>query len=188
MLPTSKGSGCSPLPDAQTSLDPFSTLDRALLRSPGHYEPMGCLCIYVLVCLFVCVFVCVSVSACVSLTSYACLYLSLCMFLCLLMCFHVSVCLSVSLWVVYMSVWLCVWGFIFVCLPVFMYNSRSITWADPQKERLPVHVYTPVTWVDQWYPVEHSLVVGFINPTKYHHTVFHPACVETREWGILGGE
>ena len=93
MLPTSKGSGCSPLPDAQTSLDPFSTLDRALLRSPGHYEPMGCLCIYVLVCLFVCVFVCVSVSACVSLTSYACfhmslcrLYLSACMFSCVCVC------------------------------------------------------------------------------------------------------
>ena len=104
MLHTSQRSGCSPLPAAQTSLDPFRTLVRALVRRPGDYEPMGCLCIYALVCLFVCVFVCVSVSACVSLTSYACLYVSLCVFVCLLVCFYVSVCLSVLLWVVYMSV------------------------------------------------------------------------------------
>ena len=50
--------------------------------------------------------------------------------------FHVSMCLSVSLWVVYMSVWLCVWECICVCLPVSMYSSTSITWADPQRERL----------------------------------------------------
>ena len=41
---------------------------------------MGCLHVYVLVCLFVNVFVCVSVCATMSLTSYACLYVSLCMF------------------------------------------------------------------------------------------------------------
>ena len=104
MLSTSKGSRCSPLPAAQTSLDPFRTLVRALLRRPGDYEPMGCLYIYVLVCLSVCVFVCVSVCACVSLTSYACFYVSLSMFMCLLVCFHVSVCLSLSLKVLYMSV------------------------------------------------------------------------------------
>ena len=108
MLHTSQGSGCNPLPAAQTPLDTFRTLVRALVRRPGDYEHSSCLHIYLLLCLFVYVFVrvfvCVSVSACVSLTSYACLYLSLCMFLCLLMCFHVSVCLSVSLWVVYMSV------------------------------------------------------------------------------------
>ena len=104
MLHTSQGSGCNPFPAAQTSLDPFRTLVRALFRRPGDYKPMGCLCIYVLVCLFVCV----SVWVCVSLTSYACFYVSLCMFICLLVCFHVSVCQSVSLWVVYMSVSLCV--------------------------------------------------------------------------------
>ena len=60
MLPTSKGSGCSPLPAAQTSLDPFRTLVRTFLRRPGDYEPMGCLHIYVFMCLFVYVFVCVS--------------------------------------------------------------------------------------------------------------------------------
>ena len=51
-----------------------------------------------------------------------------------------------------------------------MYGSGNITWADPQRERLPVHVYTPVAHVDQWYPAERSLVVGFIYPTKHHHT------------------
>ena len=79
MLPTSKGSGCSSLPAAQTSLYPFRTLIRAMLRRPGDYEPMGCLdisvlvCLFisVLVCLFVCVFACFFVCACVSVTSYA---------------------------------------------------------------------------------------------------------------------
>ena len=71
MLPTSKGSGCSILSAAQTSLVPFRTLVRAMIRRPGGYKSMGCLYISVLVCLFVCVFVCVSVCACVSLTSYA---------------------------------------------------------------------------------------------------------------------
>ena len=56
--------------------------------------------------------------------------------MCLLVCFHVFVCLSVSLWVVYMSVWLCVWECICMCLPVSMYSSGSITWAEPQRERL----------------------------------------------------
>ena len=73
MLHTSQGSGFSALPAAQTSLDPVRTLVRALVRKPGDYEPMGCLCIYVSVCLFVCVLVCVSVCASVSMTSYACL-------------------------------------------------------------------------------------------------------------------
>ena len=81
MLPTSKGSGYSPLPGTQTSLVPFRTLVRAMIRRPGGYKSMGCLYISVLVCLFVCVFVCVSVCACVSLTSYACFYVSLCMFM-----------------------------------------------------------------------------------------------------------
>ena len=81
MLHALQGSGYNPLPAAQTSLDPFRTLVRALLRRPGDYEPMGCLYIYVLVCLFLCVFVYVSVRVCVSLTSYACFYVSLCMFI-----------------------------------------------------------------------------------------------------------
>ena len=64
MLHTSQGSGCNPLPAAQTPLDTFRTLVRALVRRPGDYEPIGCLHIYLLVCLFIYVFVCVFV--CVS--------------------------------------------------------------------------------------------------------------------------
>ena len=70
-----------------------------------------------------------------------------------------------------------------MCLPVSMYSSRSITWADLRGRGLQVHVYIPVACVDQWYPVEHSLVIEFIHPTKHHHTTFHPACVESREGG-----
>jgi len=114
MLPTSKGSGCSPLPAAQTSLDPFRTLVRALLRRPGDYEPMGCLCIHVLVCLFVCVFLCVSV--CVSMTSYACFYVSLFMFICVCLC--VSMCLCVGL--CHCGWCICLWDYVsensFVCV------------------------------------------------------------------------
>ena len=132
MLPTSKGSGCSPLPAAQTSLDPFRTLVRALLRRPGDYEPMGCLCIYVLVCLSICVSEC----ACVSLTSYACfmclcvgLYVSACVFPCVC----VSVCVIVGgLYVcvtMCLRMHLCVYG----CVNVQIW---SITWADPQRVRL----------------------------------------------------
>ena len=95
MLHASQGSGCNSLPSAQTSPDPFSTLVRALVRSPGDYEPTGCLHIYLLVCLFVCVFICVSVSSCVSLTSYACLYVSLCMFICVCLCASMFLCVSV---------------------------------------------------------------------------------------------
>ena len=60
-----------------------------------------------------------------------------------------------------------------MCLPVSMYGSGSITWADPQRERLPVHVYSPVARMDQWHPAESYLVVGFIHPTKHHLTAFH---------------
>ena len=136
MLPTSKGSGCRPLSSAQTSLVPFRTLVRAMLRRPGDYEPMGRLCICVLVYLFVCVFVCVSVCACVSLTSYACFYVSLCRFICV--CLYVSKCLCVCLchcgWCICLCD--CVSENAFVCLPVSMYSSESITWGDPQSERL----------------------------------------------------
>ena len=72
-----------------------------------------------------------------------------------------------------------------MCLPVSMYGSGSITWADPQRERLPVHVYSPVARMDQWHPAESYLVVGFIHPTRHHHTAFRHACVERREGGSL---
>ena len=108
VLPASQVSRCSALPVAQTSLEPVRTLLWALVRRPGDYESMGCLCIYVLVCLFLYVFVCVSVGASVSLTSYSCLYVSLCMFICVCL-FFPCVCLSVCVVVdgVYVSVTIC---------------------------------------------------------------------------------
>ena len=104
MLHASQGSGCNSLPSAQTSPDPFSTLVRALVRSPGDYELTGCLHICLLVCLFVYVFVCVCVSACVSLTSYACLCMSLCMFIgvCLCVCMCLCVCLCCCEWCIFL--------------------------------------------------------------------------------------
>ena len=98
MLPTSKGSGCSPLPAAQTSPDTFRTLVRALVRRPAVIMNPW------IVCVSMCLYMCLYVSLCVfvSLTSCAYFYVSLCMFICV--CFCVSVCLSVLLWVVYMSV------------------------------------------------------------------------------------
>ena len=95
MLHTSQGSGCNPLPAAQTPLDTFRTLVRALVRRPGDYEHSSCLHIYLLLCLFVYVFVCVSNCAFVSLTSYACLYVFQCMFTCVCLC--VCMCLCVCL-------------------------------------------------------------------------------------------
>ena len=185
MLHASQGSGCNPLPAAQTSPDPFRTLVRALVRRLGDYEPMDCLCIYVLMCLFVCVFVCVSVSACVCLTSYACLYVSLCMFICICLC--VSMCLCVFLchcgWCICLCDWVSENAFVCVCLYPCTVAGASLgltLWG----RGFPVHVYIPVTHVDQWYP-ENSLVVRFIHPTKHHHTAFSPACVERREGGSL---
>ena len=51
-----------------------------------------------------------------------------------------------------------------------------------------VHVYTPVTCLGQWYPVELSLVVAFVHSTKHLHTALPPASVERREKGIFGGQ
>ena len=131
MLPTSKGSGCRPLPSAQSSLVSFRTLVRALVRMSGDYEPMACLHIYMLACLFVYVFACVSVCACVSLTSYACfLCVNVYAYMCLLVCFHMFVCLSLSLKVVYVCVTLCLRMRLCVSA-VSTYSSGSITWADP---------------------------------------------------------
>ena len=189
MLHASQGSGCSPLSAAESSLDPFRNLVRALVRRPGDYEPMGCLCIYVLVCLFVCVFVCVSVSACVSLTSYACFYVSLCRFICVCLC--VSMCLCVCLchcgWCICLCDCVSENAFVCVCLCPCTVVGASLG-LTLRGRGLPVHVYKPVTHLDQWYPVELSLVVAVVHPTKHHHTALPLVSVERSEGGILGGQ
>ena len=108
-----------------------------------------------------------------SLTSYTCLYVSL--FMCLLVCFHVPVCLSGSLWVMYMSVSLCVWEYICVCLPVSMYRYGASLGLTLRRRDLQVHVFTPVSRLDQWYSVECFLVVGFVHTTKI--TIFPFPCI-----------
>ena len=51
----------------------------------------------------------------------------------------------------------------------------------------PVHVYNPVACLDQWYPVELSLIAAVVHPTKHHQTALPIVSVERTEWGILGG-
>ena len=136
--------------------------------------------------MFVCVFVCVSVSACVSLTSYACLYVSLCMFFCVCLC--VSMCLCVCLchcgWCICLCD--CVSENAFVCFCLCPCTVAGASLGLTLRGRgLPVHVYTPVTRMDQWYSVEHSLIVDSVHPSKHHHTAFRPACVERRGGGSL---
>ena len=145
---------------------------------------MGCLCIYVLVCLFVCVFVCVSVCACVSLTSYACFYVSLCMFICVCLCVSICLCVCVVEGGVYVCVTVCLRMHLCVCLcPCTVVGASlglTLRWRG-----LPVHVYTPVACFHQWYPVELSLVVAVVRPTKHHHTALPLVSVERREGGPL---
>ena len=193
MLHAPQGSGCNPLPAAQTSPDPFRSLVRALVRRPGDYEPIDYLHIYLLVCLFVyvfvCVFVCVSVSASVSLTSYACLYVFLCMFLCVCLC--VSMCLCVCLcccgWCICLCDCVSENAFVCVCLCPCTVVGASLG-LTLRRRGLPVHVYNPVFRLDQWYPVELSLVIAVVHPTKHHHTALLLISVERREGGILGGQ
>ena len=189
MLSTSKGSRCSPLLATRTSLDPFRTLVRALLRRPGDYEPMGCLCIYVLVCLSVCVFVCVSVSSCVSLTSCACFYVSLCMLICVCLCVSkgLCVCLCHCGWCICLCDCVSENAFVCVCLCPCTVAGASLG-LTLRGRGLPVHVYNPVTRLDQWYPVELSLVVAVVHPTKHHHTALPLFSVERSEEVILGGQ
>ena len=53
---------------------------------------------------------------------------------------------------------------------------------------LPVHVYNPVARLDQWYPVELSLIAAVVHPTKHHLTALPLVSVERGEGVILGGQ
>ena len=102
-----------------------------------------CLCLYV----FACVFPCVCVSVCV-VAGGVYVYVTMCLTVHLCVC----ACVHVQMW--------------------------SISWADPQRESLrgrglPVHVYRPVSRLDQWYSVECSLVVGLSTPPKITTLPFH---------------
>ena len=120
----------------------------------------------------------------VSLTSYACLYVSLCMFICVCLCVFICLCVCLCRFGWCICLCDCVPENAFVCVCLCPCTVAGASLGLTLRGRcLPVHVYTPVTRVDQWYPVEHSLVGGFIHPTKHHHTAFCPAGIERREGG-----
>ena len=110
------------------------------------------------------------------------LYVSACVFPC--------VCVSVSVFVggVYVCVTVCLRMHLCVCLcPCTVVGASlglTLRWRG-----LPVHVYTPVTRSDQWYPFELSFVVAVVHPTKHHHTALLFVSVERSGGGaILGGQ
>ena len=116
---------------------------------------------------------------------FMCLCVGLYVSACLFPCVCVSVCVVEG--GVYVFVTVCLRMHLCVCLcPCTVVGASlglTLRWRG-----LPVHVYTPVTCVDQWYPVELSLVVVVVHPTKHHHTALRPACVERKEGEIFGGQ
>ena len=110
---------------------------------------------------------------CVSMYVYMCLLVfSMCVSLCLCRCG----------WCICLCNYLSENAFVCVCL-----YPRTVLGASLgltiRGRGLPVHVYMPVIRLNQWYPVECSLVVGFIHPTKHHHTALRLASIERRQRG-----
>ena len=104
-------------------------------------------------------------------------------YMCLLMCFHVSVYLSESLWVVY-SLCYCVSENAFVCVCLCPCTVVGASLGVILRGRgLPVHAYLPVASLGHWHPVELSLVVSVVHPTKHHHTALLFVSVERSEGG-----
>jgi len=92
--------------------------------------------------------------------------------MCLLVSFNVSVCQCRCGWCICLCDCVSENAFVCVCLCPCTVAGASLE-LTLRGRGLLVHVYTPVTRLDQWYPVECSLVVGFIHPTKHHLTAFH---------------
>ena len=98
-----------------------------------------------------------------------------------------SVCVSVCVIVggVYVCVTVCLKSvFVCVCLCPCTVVGASLG-LTLRGRGLPVHVYHPVALWDQWYPVELSLVVAVVHPTKHHHTALLLVSVERSEGGSL---
>ena len=148
MLHASQGSGCSPLPAAQTSLDSFRTLVRALVRRPEDYEPVGCLCIYMFMCLFVYVFVCDSNCAFVSLTSYVCLYVSLFIWLCLCVSMCLCVCLCRCGWCIYLCHYVSDNPCVCVCLCPHTDVERQLGWPSEGEAYRSMCTRNSPTWIN----------------------------------------
>ena len=123
------------------------------------------------VCVSIYMYMCLYVSLCVSLTSYAYFYVSLCMFICVCLCASMCLCVSVIVGGVYVCVTVCLRMHLSVCLCPCTVAGASLE-LTLRGRGLLVHVYTLVARLDQWCPVERSLVVRFIHPTKHHLTAF----------------
>ena len=92
-------------------------------------------------------------------------------YMCLLVCFNVSVYQCRCGWCICLCDCVSENAFVYVCLCPCTVAGASLE-LTLRGRGLPVHVYTPVTCLDQWYPVERSLVGRFIHPTKHHLTAF----------------
>ena len=128
------------------------------------------LCISVFI---VCSYVAFFVYLCVS--GWLCIFIRACLHLC--MNVRVSVCVLVG--GVY-ACWLCVRECICVCLCLYTHMGASFGIAF-RGRGLPVHAYLPVASLGHWYPVELTLVVAVVHPTKHHHTALRLASAERRE-------
>ena len=105
---------------------------------------------------------------------------------CVFPCVCVSVCVIVG--GVYVCVTVCLKSvFVCVCLCPCTVVGASLG-LTLRGRGLPVLVYNPVACLDQWYPVELSLLVAIVHPTKHHHTALPLVSVERSDGGILGGQ
>ena len=87
-------------------------------------------------------------------------------------------CACVSLWVIVGDVYVCVTMHlrIHLCVSACVHVQMwSITWADPQRERITGPCVHSSLRLDQWYSVECFLVVGFVHTTKI--TIFPFPCI-----------
>ena len=91
-----------------------------------------------------------------------------------------SVCVTVCVVVGGVCLCDCVSENAFVC---FCLCSCTVVGPSLRGRGLLVQVYTPLAQVDQWYPVELSLVVVVVHPTRHHHTFLPLVSVERREVG-----
>ena len=105
------------------------------------------------------------------------------MFMCI--CLYASMCLCICLcccgWCICLCDCVSENAFVCVCLCPCTVAGASLG-LTLRGRGLPVHVYNPVSCLDQWYPVELSLVIAMVHPTKHHHTALPLVSVEKTGW------
>ena len=96
-------------------------------------------CVFVYVCVCLCVCICVCICVCVSVYVSVCVCVSVCLCVCICACVCICVFLCVCMCVCGVQ---CMFGCLTECLRaclcrhVSMHTCESITWGDPQRERL----------------------------------------------------